>query len=181
MYNMNEILKPTIYCDVDGVLNVYSKDNNLKSVIARRRTPSVGLYLPKVPLRFKWYENIANEIVNELAAFVDFKWLTTWNDDAVRIIEPLTGIRSSGFLNYRMRLSEAGSQVKKYAVLKEHQLLNPSPFIWIDDVATKHYREEDWTGHHDHLIIRTNRKLGLTMEHLDSMKDFLKSYKLKTI
>jgi hypothetical protein len=177
---MNEILKPTIYCDVDGVLNVYSKDAALRSVIARRRTPSVGLYLPKVPLRFKWYEHIVNEIVNELSAFVDFKWLTTWNDDAVRIIEPLTGIRSSGFLDYRMRLKEAGSQSQKYTVLKAHQLTNPSPFIWIDDVATKNYREEDWVGHHDHLIIRTNPRFGLTMENLESMKEFLNNHKLKT-
>lgn len=178
---MNEILKPTIYCDVDGVLNVYSKDINLKSIIARRRTPSLGAYLPKVPLRFKWYEEIVNEIVNEFAALVDFKWLTTWNDDAVKIIEPLTGIRSSGFLNYQMKLKEAGSQSQKYTVLKAHQLINPSPFIWIDDVATKHYKEEDWAGHHDHLIIRTNRKIGLTMEHLGTMKEFLKTHKLKTI
>lgn len=169
---MNEI---TIYCDVDGVFNVYHQNNALTKTMLRRRLPSLGVYLPKLPLPFIWYEEISDLFVKNILVkhSPNLHWLTTWNDDAVSLIEPLTGIKSTSVIPYHMGLKEVTTQAYKYSLLKEHQTQNPTPFIWIDDIATKNYREEDWVQHPAHLVIQPMTKYGLTIKDIEKMEIFI--------
>ena len=167
---MSPIVKPTIYCDVDGVINTTQKLENGTTKIIYRKLPSLGEKLWKIPLRINWH----NHTTLTLAALqVNFYWLTTWNHQAVHILEPLIGIKSTGVIPYRMPLKEARRQYTKYELLKAHQAENPSPFIWIDDVATQHYKKEHFKDAQPHLIIRTNKRLGITPEHLQQIHDFV--------
>lgn len=166
--------RPTLYCDVDGVINIATrKREGLNHRIIYRRLPSIGSRLMPVPLRIRWQENLISSLA-ELK--VNFFWLTTWNHQAVSILEPLTGIKSHGVLNYKMPLWEAVKQRSKYELLKQHQNVNPSPFIWIDDVATQHYKEEDFQNAPEHLVIRTDKRHGITETHLEQITSFVQAF-----
>lgn len=167
--------KLTIYCDIDGVFNVYHNNEKLTKTIVKRKLPSVGSYLPKIPLPFKWYEDISNVFIERILTKHSpyLHWLTTWNQDAISIVEPLTGIKSSGYIEYRMTLKETATQAYKYDLLKEHQRKRPTPFIWIDDIATKNYKEQDWSDHPKHLVIKPSTKYGLTLKDIETMENFI--------
>lgn len=123
-----------------------------------------------VPFRINYKEPITSEIAQLPVKFI---WLTTWNHQAVKIWEPLTGIRSLEVLPYNFKLREFRTHKTKYEILKAHQAANPSPFIWLDDVATKHYNPADWENNPEHLVIRPQKRYGITMDHVERMKEFI--------
>lgn len=171
--------KVTVYCDVDGVLNVKRKSVGHSAEKAFRKLPLLaGKILPKVNLWFRWQEEIIRKFSDEIiGGDTLFVWLTTWNYEAVSTVEPLTGLISHDVLEYRMRFHELKTQRRKYLLLKEHQKINPSPFIWIDDVATRSYRESDWEDSHPHLIIRPSSTFGITEKELMQITEFMKQHR----
>ena len=174
---MSNTIQATLYCDVDGVINIAAKSaQDTVSKVIFRKLPSVGKHLSPVPLKINWRESM----VESLALLpVSFFWLTTWNHQAVNILEPLTGLRSHGVLPYNMKLREFRRQTNKYGILRAHQELNPTPFIWIDDVATRHYNERHWDGAAEHLVIRPISRFGITDDHLEEIKEFLLKFNSK--
>lgn len=166
--------KPILYCDVDGVINLSAKTAQVvreKTVLLR--PPFIFRHLARmgpVPFKVRWRESMV-ETLSLLP--VSLWWLTTWNQQAVKLLEPLTGIRSEGVLNYHLGVREIRTQPSKYTLLRLHQLADPRPFIWVDDIATQHYRESDWVNPPPHLIIRTVKNHGITDEHLEEMRNFI--------
>lgn len=161
------------YCDVDGVLNVPRKSyrSGVRTQIIFMKLPTLGKYFTKVPYRITWQ----SEVTDVLAGLpVHFVWLTAWNQQATKIWEPLTGIQSREVLHYNFRLREMKTHVSKYSLLQAHQRDNPSPFVWVDDIATKQYDEADWEGHNSHLVIRPDPKFGLTVDHIAQVQDFIR-------
>lgn len=163
---------PTLYCDVDGVINIATMQlRKFENKIIFRKLPTkAGEKFWAVPLNITWRKQVSTalSLMN-----VNFFWLTTWNHQAVNILEPLTGIKSAGVLDYKMPLRETMSQHSKYLLLKKHQKINPTPFIWIDDVATKHYLKDDFPTTQPHLVIRTQTKQGITDEHITQINEFI--------
>lgn len=169
----------TIYCDVDGVLNVRRKSSgHMAEKIARKLPLLLGRVLPRVRLWFRWQEEIILKFVEQVKTSESmFVWLTTWNHEAVSTIEPLTGLVSNEVLEYKMRFSELTNQRHKYALLKKHQAVNPSPFIWIDDVATRSYRADDWSADHPHLIIRPHSAFGISTSDIEKITNFIATHR----
>jgi hypothetical protein len=167
-----QINKPNLYCDVDGVINIAARKMilGMKSQIIYRKLPSIGQNFAPVPLRIRWQDEIA---LNLAALSVNFYWLTTWNHQAVSILEPLTGIKSVGVLPYNINLREIHNQKTKYDILKQHQENSITPFIWIDDVATQHYQKHHFPEDQPHLIIRTNKRFGITNDHMLQINEFI--------
>ena len=165
-------IKPTLYCDVDGVINIAAKKaQGAASKIIFRKLPSVGRHIKPVPLKIQWRESM---VANLALLPVNFIWLTTWNEYAVKILEPLTGIQSHSVIDYHMKFKEIGKQTNKYVLLRDHQKAQPTPFIWIDDVATKHYKEEHWEELGvPHLVIRPKRHFGITDDHMSQIDEFI--------
>lgn len=163
---------PTLYCDVDGVINIYKKrPHDSMSANIVRRLPHFAKTL-RVPVKITWRE----DIIERLAKLpVNLVWLTTWNWEAVEKIEPLTGLKSSDVLFYKMKLSEVYNQRHKYALLKNHQKTHPSPFVWVDDVAPRFYNKNDWLDL-NHLIIKPTRGEGLTSADMDKIENFIQAY-----
>lgn len=168
---MSSFTKPILYCDVDGVINIASR--RAKGVMVntvRRSIPTVEKLFPQVPIRFRWNESITDSLAELPVRFI---WLTTWNYQAVQLLEPLLGIKSESVLFYKMQLNEFRNQRRKYELLKAHQAENPSPFIWLDDVATRFYNPEHWDEAVNRLVIQPNPKQGVTKEHLQRIDSFL--------
>ncbi len=165
----------TLYCDIDGVLNIAGKefaDTITKRIF--RKVPSVGRFLFPVPVKLSFRKGITDAMS---LLPVKWVWLTTWNKYAGKL-EKHSGVKSHETILYHMHIWETGRQKRKYALLQAHQKANPTPFIWIDDVATKYYKEKDWVGQPDHLIIRPDHKFGITEEHIASMREFVEKHSI---
>lgn len=93
---------PILYCDVDGVINITKR--SLGGAITQRVKRSIPLTSITFPVRLTFREHII-ELLKLLP--VEWFWLTTWNYDAQRLLEPLTGLKSVGGI----RLSDAFSGV----------------------------------------------------------------------
>lgn len=161
---------PAFYCDVDGVLNIRSRHIPTNSLFRQRvvrRVPFVG-----VPVRLFLTVNL--EVVESLTQLpVDWFWLTSWNH-TVQNLEEALKVTSAGIIPFWLKVKDVGREQGKYRLLKKHQTVNPSPFIWVDDVATKNYDPDDWVNHpYPHLVIQPSPKTGLTLEQVEQIKFFL--------
>lgn len=73
-----------------------------------------------------------------------------------------------------MRFREFNRETGKYNLVQAHQIINPRPFIWVDNVATKNYKPEHWEQLNvPHLIIRPNKRFGITEDHMAQMNEFV--------
>lgn len=158
----------TLYCDVDGVLNPLKRRSGTTSKRIWRTVPLINV---KLPVWFTWKKEIP-EFFNTLSGAKKYI-LSTWNEQGRTVLEETMGLKSFEHIPYRMPFKDIGNQSTKYELLKQHQKQNPSPFVWIDDVATKNFKEEEWEGYYPHLIIRPNAYVGVTVEDLIKVKKFI--------
>lgn len=166
--------KPFLYCDIDGVLNVDAKavtDSVRKLVF--RKVP-FGTYFSPLPMRFNYRPGIIEDLRQLQTSLY---WLTAWNHYAVKVLEPITLLKSDGVIHYRMQMKDIGRESGKYELLKRHQEQNPAPFIWIDNLATKNYNPRDWEDFSfPHLVIRPETRFGLTEDHMAAVREFVNTY-----
>jgi len=82
-------MKTTIYLDVDGVLNAVSKKSPTLTATGWGEWKTA----PVNGWPILWAPELITAL-NELAAREDvtFKWLTTWTDDAAKVLSPAIGI-----------------------------------------------------------------------------------------
>lgn len=163
--------KIKVYCDVDGVLNLNPRVHSYthKERIVRQ----LPLINRSVSLNLRFKKDILDEL-NELP--LSIYWLSTWNNDALRIFKKLGLELEQHVVPYKIHLQELlfGKQAGKYATLRRETEKTPkSPFIWADDVATTLYRKNHWST--EHLILPIKKSEGLTEDHLKKMRLFLSS------
>lgn len=96
---------------------------------------------PDKTLRLRW----SSELINNIKALIEsdtvtFMWLTTWNEHTVGLNKILGFPEETPFLRWWPRgLSDYSQSGKGNYLLKHMEKTNDtiSPFIWVDDVATK--------------------------------------------
>lgn len=169
----------TIYLDVDGVLNSLSK-NPPKSMTnwtgewcKERVTISDGSTYPIL-----WATELIDSL-NTLAAREDvtFKWLTTWQDDAVNYLAPVLGLGSDWTVlhgnNVYHSLSEDWWKLK--AISHDIEDTQPEKVVWIDDDIR--YDKKTWTflmnqGETIHAVSPVP-VLGVTKKQVDGILEFI--------
>ena len=165
-------MKPVLFCDVDGVINISKTVND--SII---ETPFKHLDgLPKF-FNYKTFRHrpqVADFIKNVEA---DFVWLTAWQKFAPISLDRMFGRESQGYLPWKHNLWRAfldRKHFQKSVALNAWALANPGkPFIWIDDVATIFAEKYTFADREDVLIIKTETETGLTDEHINSVNRFI--------
>jgi hypothetical protein len=160
---------PTVFCDFDGVLNVMPYDRvwvgddekngawNSYGIWDKNNWKVVEV-APDPKKHFVW-DNIVDmpsengtftlRVSTELATrlgdlirsgAIQFVWLTTWREEAVKLLNPLLGFpEDTPYLPWARRRSDY-THIGKFTALREFmEAIAPEerqPFIWIDDVAT---------------------------------------------
>lgn len=164
------MLKPILYCDIDGVLNIDAKvvSDTVKKIVFRK--VPFGTYFSPLPTTLNYNPPVI-DMLRELPARLF--WLSAWNHYAVKVLEPITLLKSEGVIHYQMNFKDIGKEHGKYLLLKQHQAQKPQPFIWVDNVATKNYDPKDWENfEHPHLVIRPVTRFGLTNDHMAEIQEF---------
>jgi len=167
-------MSTTIYLDVDGVLNAVSK-----------RRPSFkvtgwGLWGTKQvngwPIQ---YSPDMLDHLNELADRDDvtFKWLTTWTNDAAKILSPAIGIHGEDWDvldGDQHAWGGARGWWKLEAIRADVEAAKPERFIWIDDDLSMESRALEWLATRDEgLGVSPFCSEGLRREDLDAIRAFV--------
>jgi len=125
-------MSTTIYLDVDGVLNAVSK----KSPTLASTGWDEWKTAPVNGWPILWAPALIN-VLNELAAREDvtFKWLTTWQDDAAKVLSPAIGINGQDWpvLHGDQHGWRGREWWKLEAIRADVEASAPGKFIWIDD------------------------------------------------
>lgn len=165
----------TVYLDVDGVLNAVSK-----------RTPSL-----KISGWDAWETKPVNGwpilyspdmivAINELAARADvtFKWLTTWEDDAAKVLSPAIGINGQEWeVLHGDQHAWHGKDWWKLQAIRADVESSAGKFIWIDDDISAEGAAIAWVqSREDVLALSPATSKALTRDDLDTAELFISDY-----
>lgn len=168
--------RPRLYLDVDGTVSAGFAEN----AWGEQREFRIGAEFAG---SFGWSKiTFAPALVVALDAIVsefgvEIVWLTTHseNRDVIRKIVPkLGGLRGGRVLPYVSY--EENFHWKRDALLVDLDRV-PAPFIWADDSDVPGYRRDvlKATQGLPSLLLAPESNLGLTVRHLNQMRDFLTS------
>lgn len=143
------------------------------------------------------YKNLtirySSELVERIAALVNagkvnFVWLTTWQSEAIRLLNPIFGLpENTPFLNWN-HMSDLGQGRKGLALADLYEQLESKPkFVWVDDVATENFVNSGLTetGMYpigetfphmegvESLIIQTDAHWGISRKEIEVIENFL--------
>lgn len=157
-----------IYLDFDGVLNpAYPTSSEWDD------WESTTVDIPKsggLVLRFRI--NTSKKLAAALEGVCpDITWLTTWNQDGLvnTTLDPLLGWSPKPRLGY-MEHDVDGKWWKWGTLLKEDL---PEKWVWIDDDLTDAPDACDWAAKNGGFTIAPNPMVGLTVEHLNLVEEWL--------
>lgn len=164
-----------VFLDVDGVISLPPADGwnadlevevpfvkTLPNGSVMRRTEDVRL--SSVTLAF----------LQNLATRADIFWLTGWKDAAPNAFDRVIGMESKGWLDWVMK-AEDFFETGKLRALTQFQAADPTPFVWVDDIATAGLTGEA-IGFKDSLLIQTDEFKGLTLEHMEMIDHFVTKF-----
>jgi hypothetical protein len=169
-----------LFLDFDGVVNFDASRSKYN-----RNRDGLG-YLRRDTLYSRhgsFSVNYSSELVKKLNDLhslygFDWKWLTTWVNEAVVLVDPRVGTHSDGFVDWdpetgitRDNLVTARAK-RKYAALKANY--NGEPFIWVDDEATVEFVASDFDV--PTLVIAPDPLYGITKTDLTRISDFLAAH-----
>lgn len=162
----------TIYLDVDGVLNAVSK-----------RTPSLKITgwddwtIKRVG---RWPIHHSPAMIAELNALaarddVTFKWLTTWEDDAAKVLSPAIGLNGQDWeVLHGDQHAWRGANWWKLQAIRADVEAGAGNFIWIDDDISAEDHAIDWAlSRDDVLTLSPSSTQALTLEDLNFAKSFI--------
>lgn len=159
-------MKPIIYLDVDGVLNMLDRSEDATG------NECWGDFIvhPDVkpdqdPRAFDLC--MSKSMVAALAALpADVVWLTTWRHDAPKHVAPLVEAPEWHVIDWGY---------EKGAALAQDQAANPRPFVWVDDYEATEANVRYFIGKTNipYLLIKPNPLQGITRAHMREIQGFL--------
>ncbi|MBT2537222.1 HAD domain-containing protein [Arthrobacter sp. ISL-69] len=169
-------MSTTIYLDVDGVLNAVNHKSPSLTAAGWDRwdhwktAPVNGWPILWAPALI--------EAFNELAARDDvtFKWLTTWEDDAAKVLSPAIGINGQDWevLHGEQHSWRGSDWWKLQAIRADVETTNPERFVWIDDDLSAERVALEWLGTRpEGLGVSPSVGQGLTRTSFDTITDFI--------
>jgi hypothetical protein len=166
-------MSTTIYLDVDGVLNAVSK----KSPTLASTGWDEWKTAPVNGWPILWAPALIN-VLNELAAREDvtFKWLTTWTDDAAKVLSPAIGINGQDWEVLHGDQHAWGGKRgwwKLEAIRADVMETMPDQLIWIDDDLSMEHDALEWiAGRSEGLAISPFMREGLTRANVEQITAF---------
>lgn len=168
-------MKPVIFCDVDGVINVpkESHDNLIE-------TPFKMLEgLPKI-FNYKTFRHRPEVETFIQSINTDFVWLTAWQKFAPVSLDKLFQFNSNGYLPWEHNFIKWFTDRKHYfksVALNQWVENNPDkPFVWIDDYAVQFADQYNFSKRDDVIIVQPETHVGLTDKHIQTINNFVKSF-----
>lgn len=180
-------MKPKLFLDIDGVINVLPKsEGNLN------KRPHLRVWGEwKTFVMDGYMITYSPELIthlNRISQKADMVWLTTWNEEASRDFAPAVGLNIFPFVApegrddawYSGALSfnwlPENRWWKLNAVL-EHLHSEDVPFIWVDDYLRSHTKQllkrKMKVSGKSGLMLIPFQNIGMTPEHINQIDEFI--------
>jgi hypothetical protein len=157
-----------LYLDVDGVINAWYAGSVWVDSPLQEGIAAAGGY----NYRIKW----SADMVSALSQLdVDLCWATTWVGAAPTTLAPLIGYgMDSRYLRPLSGKVSFPSIYWKEAAIREEQLRDPSPFIWIDDEIG--WDQQIIASSLGGLAISPDHQFGITPADIGLMQEYIDTY-----
>lgn len=184
-----EKLKPTLFQDIDGVINVLPKnEGNLNKLPHLRvwgewRTLEINGYMIT-------YSPELITHLNRISQKANMVWLTTWKEEASRDFAPAVGLDSFPFVapqgeedawfsgSASFNEGPENRWWKLNAIL-EHLDSTGTPFIWVDDELRSHTKQilkrKIGKSGKSALMLIPFENTGMTPEQINQIDEFIDS------
>lgn len=169
-------MSTTIYLDVDGVLNAVTHKSPSLTKLGWGRWDSWQT-APVNGWPILWAPDLIAAL-NELADREDvtIKWLTTWTDDAAKVLSPAIGINGQDWpvLHGDLHGWRGRTWWKLEAIRADVEATSPDKFIWIDDDLSMEREAIEWLdGQAAGLGISPFMSEGLTADNLTQITNYI--------
>lgn len=158
-----------LYLDVDGVINAGDEKK-----LANFWTPETIRKGVAGSDGFAYDIIWSQQMVDELFALkLDLIWTTTWRQHAGLSIAPLIGYgEEAPYLTNSVHVSPYEPSITwKIQEVIEHQKVNPSKFVWIDDEID--YIHKNAVKNLGGLVIAPVPEVGIIPHHIQLIKEYL--------
>ena len=165
-------MKPYLFLDIDGVLNVPVRPYRVHTIDVTRdempRSPFVNEFRGDVITFSLYLPRAYRDWLGELADVYELAWATTWEHLANRYVAPLLGLGELTTVAFStLGLHQPTDTIETF---KWRCLLATSPerpFVWIDDDADVLSRQHLLEPGAPHVALWAPR--GLTRQHVDAL------------
>ena len=166
--------KTIVYIDVDGVINSFRKSFEGTGWTGQWKLETIIGY------KIHWYTELVDSI-NELSKRedVEFKWLTTWQDQAVTELCPVLGIEGQYWDVLRAEDQDdlfdlSNGWWKLRAIIKDYVTYSPDKVVWIDDDIKYEANACDWVFNMDNVhAVSPFTDWGMTKEEFSGIIEFI--------
>lgn len=160
-------MEPIVMLDVDGVLNPLG-DPNTRNPHTRVEGEYGVWFLNKDD--GEWLRSFQESGATLL-------WQTTWEEEAVKYINPFYGIEDVDFISYPVLPEDSDGLTYKLPKIEEHA--GKHPLVIIDDDVRDDLRE--WASQREQptLVIEINGEIGWTKQDKEKVLSFLEAHKSK--
>lgn len=189
MKQSRDVLKPTLFQDIDGVINVLPKHvGNLDT------RPHLRVWKEWDVVQVGEYTiTYSPELIthlNRISQKVDVVWLTTWREEADRDFAPAVGLNPFPFANPQGRedawfsgaadfKANPENRWWKLNAVLEHVESTEAPFIWVDDELRSHTKQllkrKLGVTNRAALMLIPAQNTGMTPEHINQIDNFVDS------
>jgi hypothetical protein len=187
--------KVVMFMDFDGVLNWHGTSRNQMKKYAdafgywRRNDVPLSTGATGGWASYQQWQRIewSDELVTKLMSLKDetgyvWRWLTTWIDETAKL-DVIMNIKSDGYVDWNPYpnppVKDIGSYRcdRKLEVILDFIKTNPdTPFVWVDDEATKLWTPElDSATKAPHLIVTPWEKYGIVGHEFNKIVEFVKT------
>ena len=160
-----------VYIDVDGVINSFNRTSMAGWKEQWQLAEILGYQI-------HWYPDLIEEL-NKLSKREDvtFKWLTTWQNDAVEHLCPQLGIEGTEwevlYAEDEDSLFDLRDWWKLRAIIKDVEKTAPDGVVWIDDDIKYEGKALQWVRQDNILAISPFTSWGMTKEDFSDIIDFI--------
>jgi hypothetical protein len=153
-------MRANLYLDIDGVLIIDTDESPFERV----ELNAIEKYAPEVATRLG-------------QTGMNIVWVSTWGRQASHLSERIEAFREARILPLLPREVNPNKTTRKMLTIIGEQEVAPTPFAWVDDDITEDERRTiDRRISVPKLLIKPDKRVGLTDEHLQQIEVFAEEH-----
>lgn len=181
-------MKPSIFLDIDGVVNIVSKRQGNLDKLPHLRVWNKWETIEVTSYPITYSPELVSHL-NRISEKAEIVWLTTWKEEAVNDFAPAVGLNDFRLIDptgatdpWGTAASFKGNPENRWWKLNgvlEHITSTGAPFVWIDDELRspmRNYVKQVASSFNvPNLLFVPYETMGIDSEHINRIDEFIES------